>query len=80
MKTNLQAVDYCFNWSRKSTRWYGGSLVKLDDLFGSVQIEFHLKRKYPNIGKQNECIPNKTVEYNSTNISPDHIQDTTNNG
>lgn len=61
MNTNLKTANHSFNWSLKSTRWYGGSVVKLHDLyfFRSVQIECHLKGQLlmsSDIGKQAERI------------------------
>lgn len=59
---HVKEGTHCFNWSHKSARWYGGSLVKLKDLqyFGTVQIECHLnenKLKSTDYGKQKKPIP-----------------------
>lgn len=47
MHTDQRAINQCFDWNRKSARWFGGQLVRLIDLptytVASVQIECHLK-------------------------------------
>lgn len=51
MQTKQKAVNRCFEWSRKSARWFGGQLVLLSELSCSgdvsVQIECHLKAHKP---------------------------------
>lgn len=49
LQTKQPVVKQCFDWSRKSTRWYGGKLVRLYNLHSSgdlsVQIQCHVQAK-----------------------------------